>query len=171
MLAPLVRPGLSLESYLLVLDFFQRFYEQLQPALYKALRQFDCDYPLGDRLAWLDADLKALGHANSLPALGMEPLSLTRPAQWVGCLYVVEGSTLGGQVIARQLRALLGLDATHGARFFHGWGEETDTHWGDFWRFAGVHCPSDHQELAISSALDLFARIEEALETIHASRR
>ena len=36
----------------------------------------------------------------------------------LGCLYVVEGSTLGGQVIARHLRQTLGVDPRCGGSFF-----------------------------------------------------
>jgi heme oxygenase len=44
----------------------------------------------------------------------------------VGALYVLEGSTLGGQLISRQLNQHLGLTLNTGARFLRLW--RTNSH-------------------------------------------
>lgn len=57
--------------------------------------------PWRSRTAQLAADLAALGQAMpAMAAFGMED----HPARW-GALYVVEGSRLGGQVLARSVPA------------------------------------------------------------------
>lgn len=165
-LAPLVRAELTVDHYLRILDFFQRFYEELQPVIEEATHQLNCDYELGDRLAWLKDDLASLEHTNPLPALDMELPRPYRPAHLVGWLYVIEGSTQGGQIIARQLQTSLQLTASHGARFFHGWGEATPRHWQDYWGFANLHCPPESYETVTASALELFIFLEDALESI-----
>ena len=51
------------------------------------------------------------------------------PLDAVGCLYVLEGSTLGGQIILRRAAERLGIDADTGAGFFHGYGAQTGAMW------------------------------------------
>ena len=46
-----------------------------------------------------------------------------------GCLYVLEGACLGGQVIARTLRQRLGVAKGSGASFFVGDAEATSARW------------------------------------------
>jgi hypothetical protein len=47
-------------------------------------------------------------------------------------LYVIEGSALGGRVIAPKLKRTLGLAQGRGASFFHGFGGETGVMWNNF---------------------------------------
>lgn len=50
----------------------------------------------------------------------------------LGAAYVVEGSTLGGQIIGRHLRERWNLDARRGAAFFNGYAAQTGAMWTDF---------------------------------------
>jgi len=80
------------------------------------------------RRAWLiEADLAWLG----LPAGHVAPAPLPplgSPARALGCLYVSEGSTLGGRQLARALDALLP-PGPAGRRFLLGHGEEHGAMW------------------------------------------
>jgi heme oxygenase len=84
----------------------------------------------------LAADLFALGvEASGLPGAGAEALPVgptSPPAELFGCLYVLEGATLGGRVITRVVRERLGVGPGCGGAFFHGYGEATDAMWGAF---------------------------------------
>jgi heme oxygenase (biliverdin-IX-beta and delta-forming) len=85
--------------------------------------------------ALLRADLAALGVAASelespepppaLPPLGSFP-------ETVGSLYVIEGSTLGAQKIARHFHEKFGLTAQTGMSFHIGYGFRTSEHWKEF---------------------------------------
>ncbi len=148
MLAPLLRPGLGWAQYLLVLKVFLDFYAALQPCLMTALERLPGapgGYVLADRIAWLQQDLldladKAadaasvarLDHAGLTNVRWLLP-TLTQASALAGALYVVEGSALGGLVIAKQLHATLGVDANRGARFFNGWGDATHQKWDSYW--------------------------------------
>lgn len=87
------------------------------------------------RLARLDSDLRALGfEPERIAALPRPPgLATPGPAAAMGALYVLEGSTLGGQVICREIERSLGLscDAT---RYYRGHGERTGAMWVAFRR-------------------------------------
>jgi heme oxygenase (biliverdin-IX-beta and delta-forming) len=57
---------------------------------------------------------------------------VSNEAQAFGCLYVMEGSTLGGKFISQVLRKCLGIEAASGAAFFNGYGAETGARWKAF---------------------------------------
>jgi heme oxygenase len=69
--------------------------------------------------------LAELPQAKALPDLGTA-------AKLFGCLYVLEGATLGGQIITRHLNASLGLTPQSGGSFFSGYGQHTGSRWKEF---------------------------------------
>ena len=81
----------------------------------------------------LDANLTALGHQaiDRLP-LCTNVQSLISAAECFGCLYVLEGATLGGQIILGHAASRFGYGAQDGAAFFHGYGSETGAMWRTF---------------------------------------
>ena len=69
---------------------------------------------MAQRLGWLDDDLRVLGAPGD--AVSAPPLRLASTAEGLGCLYVLEGSMLGGRYIYTRVSKALGLDAATGAR-------------------------------------------------------
>jgi heme oxygenase len=88
----------------------------------------------GERSAWLEDDLAALSADGTMPAAiprcTLAPFDT--PGRRLGALYVIEGSTLGGRHLARNLDALLGRAGSAGRRFFLGRGDDTDAAWNAF---------------------------------------
>jgi heme oxygenase len=87
------------------------------------------------KLYQIQADLKDLGvtlltpiHYENLTTLESGDLL----ARFWGMLYVIEGSTLGGRVIAKNLKKTLNLSDEFGARFFSGYGSNTGQMWKNF---------------------------------------
>lgn len=80
----------------------------------------------------LRSDLLALGLSEGdidrLPRCKALPQVAT-PSDALGCVYVVEGSTLGGQMILRHLARHLEVRAGQGASFFAGYGSKTGMRW------------------------------------------
>lgn len=81
----------------------------------------------------IEADLNALG---AVTETAEKPLSegidsLTVPFA-LGVLYVVEGSSLGGRVILKNINTVLGHDAENGAAYFSGYGGQTGSRWKAF---------------------------------------
>jgi heme oxygenase len=85
---------------------------------------------IGRRRDWLAADLRAL--ATALPAPQSLGFELPTSGHGFGCLYVLEGSALGGQVISKRVKQALGLGPATGGAYFHGLGRQTASHWSDF---------------------------------------
>lgn len=86
---------------------------------------------------WLRSDLRALGlndeTIGKLPRMSRSecPRIDDVPAA-IGCLYVLEGATLGGKLISRQIESTLGVTAADGGRFYHGYGPDNGQMWGRF---------------------------------------
>lgn len=132
---PIGRSDPSMASYRAIVAAFHGFYEPLETRLGNVA-------PLLAPLPWeprrkmhlLRADLLALGATaegvDGLPRCERLPTVSDAPDA-LGCLYVVEGATLGGRVISRRLQPL-GISPESGGRFFHGYGERTGPMWAEF---------------------------------------
>lgn len=87
--------------------------------------------PTRQRLQWLRGDLSYFGLVPAdLPPI--PPLVLADAAEGLGCLYVIEGSMLGGAFISRAILNRLGVTKDTGGRFFFGFGDGTDAAWSRF---------------------------------------
>lgn len=103
-------------------------------------------------------DLAQLGFPAAPPlCLAMPPLR-TR-AQLLGAMYVLEGSTLGGQVIARQLDKA-GI-TSHA--FFTGRAERTGPLWKAFCQLLGEAAAPEDQAAVVASAILTFQTLSEWL--------
>ena len=79
----------------------------------------------------------------------------------LGALYVVEGSSLGGQVLYREVQRRLGLDHDTGAAFFFGDGQQTGARWRDFTVILNQRV--FEPEVAATAACAMFKTLECAL--------
>jgi len=99
-------------------------------------------------LAWfgiteLDDRRPKLPEINSLPRL-------------LGAMYVMEGSTLGGQLIARHVENSLQLTASQGDAFFRGYADRTGSMWKDFCAILTRQVPDDQTDTVIEAAKAMF---------------
>lgn len=124
----LERVATELPRYIELLRRFLGFYHPLEDRLARS-----AVHPLIERAALIERDLRALGAAprSDGPVCRALPI-LDTPARAFGCMYVIEGASLGGQVIERRVSAALGLSAQRGAAFFHGLGPGTGRRWTQF---------------------------------------
>ncbi len=136
----LLRPGLSAERYRRLLDRFLGFYEPLESQLAKmsALGRIDgLELPTRWKTPWLIADLRALSasaadRVATVRATAAQLPELERKAQALGCLYVLEGASLGGALIHRHLESTLPDVARDAGAFFRGHGDRTGSRWVAF---------------------------------------
>ena len=119
----------------------------------------------GSKTLWLLQDLHALGIADAY--LAALPICTDLPtidtlAQALGCMYVLEGATLGGQIITRHVQRVLHLEERRGCRFFHGYGSDTGTLWKAFGELLVTHIASEEMEDAvISAACEIFSLFQQ----------
>ena len=164
----LLNPTLSMARYGIILAQFRSVYAPLEAQL-AAFDWTDHGLDLESRrkLPSIDADLYALGWSEPalIPSVPFAPDLERNRARAFGCLYVLEGATLGGQVISRHLRARLGIAPGTGGTFFHGYGERTGPMWTTFReameRFAARAPDAD---CAVAAARQTFEALQQAIE-------
>ena len=153
----------SIESYGDLLQRFLAIYQVLEPQVLSTpdLDRWVTDLPQRRRVPDLLTDLKALDRPQ-YSQLSATAAPATDVPDALGCLYVLEGSTLGGQLIAQQVTERLGLTPEHGCQFFAGAGRNTRALWNSFAQslesFAAAH-PECRRQIA-QSALTTFARVD-----------
>lgn len=131
---PLLDPHLSIGRYRDVLEVFLGFYAPLEANLARLASSAVSPFglPLRLRTELIERDLLALGASPRQVAELARCTDLPRLScleDLAGCLYVLEGACLGGQVIAPALQRRLGLDRDTGASFLIGDAEATPARW------------------------------------------
>lgn len=133
----LMDEDLNCEQYRQRLEQFYGFYKPVEERIFSAGSPLASWLNLQQRCktSLLEADLATLGRpvtAHSPVCLDLPPLN--NIADYFGCMYVLEGATLGGVLISRHVQAKLGVGPLAGGQFFHGYGEQTGPMWQQFRR-------------------------------------
>jgi heme oxygenase len=161
---PFFDAGLTRARYIRVLQALYGFYAPVERLCELAVGPSEAPLELRTRrkIPLLDADLAVLGQPRrdlaALPSCRLLP-TVTLASQALGVLYVLEGATLGGQIIARRLHELLGIDALGGAAFFASYGDRTREMWR---RFAAQveRAPGFDLAAALGAAVQTFETLE-----------
>lgn len=159
----LVLNTLTLPEYRRILETFYVFYRPLEERLF-AYDDWTAELqmPLRKKTPLLERDLGRLGGGEkdlkNIPLCSELP-RLEGPARRLGCLYVLEGSTLGGQFISKSLMKNLSLSPENGAAFFNGYGGETRAMWNALCA-ALEAAPESWGDEIVSSAVETFTKLE-----------
>lgn len=172
MLAGLTKPDYRLRDYLELLCAYKHLYQALESSIVGFLAQNNCgfDYRERQKLPWLLQDLMYFPETRTrtLPEYTLNPTGINNAAELIGVLYVIEGSTLGAQLISASLRKHHRLTPAEGARFFNGYGEHTTLKWQNFLAFAeSIHQQQSSCLLAAESACRTFKFFHEFLSDFH----
>ncbi len=133
---PFFSEHLDAAWYRRLIQAYYGFYQPLEAALHASgLIPAGYDAPLRSKTPALNGDLQALGlsqaEIDSLPRCRQLP-RLDSPGACLGTLYVLEGATLGGQILRREMARRLALDAANGGAFLDVYGAATGRRWKDF---------------------------------------
>jgi heme oxygenase len=149
-----------------LLQGFYGFYAPLENRLLHRPEWHALDFDVESRrkVPLLRRDLQCRGFSQKqIDAL---PLCPTLPdvsafPQALGCLYVLEGATLGGQILARHFARVLGLDAQCGAAFFSSYGEHVGAMWRSFGQMMSAQAttPATENQM-IDAARSTFETLE-----------
>lgn len=127
LLDKLMRPQLSRTDFAKIISAFYGAYTHAEGL--KKISPFEQESPV---LFWLGKDMQRIGAGAPLPLQTLSFPVITELSAYAGYLYVKEGSTLGGQVISRQLEKNSGMRAGSDQFFYAGHGADTHTHWHTF---------------------------------------
>ena len=135
-----VMGALTHNTYRKRLVQFYGFYSPLEAALQtRCAKQSNSCSLENSRLPMLLPRLhKSLLLRQDLSHLGITAADLAQcralppirtPTEVLGCLYVLEGATLGGRMITEHIQATLGITPTTGGSFFDGYAGQTGRMW------------------------------------------
>lgn len=162
---PFFDPAFDLTAYRDLLGRFYGYWAPLEEQLCRLEGLHHPDLSLSSRLKahlleedlrFFDTDPGSLPRCARLPGLGTV-------ARGLGCLYVVEGSTLGAEIIARRLRERFHLEAGAGASFFTAYGGSAGRRWSEFREFVLANAADQPSSELLSAARDTFLSLEEWL--------
>jgi heme oxygenase len=159
--------ALSRDRYCRVIRAFLGFYAPVENGLARvALAAPPVGFSLVARAPLLRRDVIALGattdEVRTLPICACLP-RLQFPEDLAGCLYVLEGASLGGQVISRALARHLGIDQRNGAAFFAGDADRTFARWKRV--LAWLNAFDDSVDAVATTACETFSTLERWLQT------
>jgi heme oxygenase len=138
LLKGLLSRDFSLAQYQQILWAYAELYQIIeeQIELYLAQHPTAFDYTQRRKSHWLTEDLAYF--SETYPGVkqngkfGCSFPYINSVGQLFGILYVIEGSTLGGQQIAKALVSYHQLTPERGARFFYGYGNQSSSLWETF---------------------------------------
>lgn len=140
---PVLTPGLGLAAYHELLGRYLVAHRAVESALDQcasALARVGVTLDERRKVPLLERDrayVASLLVSNPDDVMPNAPFTLATPSAAWGALYVVEGSTLGGQHILRSLQSSElvrrhGLTSENGLAYFTGYGDRTATMWRQF---------------------------------------
>jgi heme oxygenase len=147
----------SKEDYIHILQFFYSYFSALEHKISLFIGTGELpDLAERRKSGNLILDLKVLN--GRIPVIAGDSYlpEINSIAQAFGALYVMEGSTLGGQIIVKMIEKELGL--SEGVSFFKGYGAETFLFWTQFKQTLDIQ--PDH-EAVIQSADATFAKFSQ----------
>jgi heme oxygenase len=158
----------SLEDYRGLLKAFYGLYSPLEARLasHEPLSHTGLAADRLQKHQLLEQDLLALGQSpheiESLPRCFRLP-EIGNLFAAAGCLYVLEGATLGGQVVRREVGRRLTLAGERGCTFFASYGARVGEMWTDFCERLTSLAAGDSQrgDSIVKGARDTFACFEE----------
>lgn len=145
------------EDYIRILKIFYGFYRPVQHSIDCFINESNLpDKAKRRKAAWILDDLLLAGDSTTPEICASIPV-LTNKAQAFGALYVLEGSTLGGEIIVQMLKKNTSLHLPPNAfSFFAAYGENNSSMWKDF---------GEHLENAVTAEPELQAATDAANET------
>ena len=153
------------EDYIRMLSWLYSFYAPLEDRI----RQYVTEDTLPDitkrcRAGYILEDIKQSGEtageigeitANKITSAPEKDLPIIDSAdRALGALYVLEGSTLGGRIIAGMITRQLG--PTAGNSYFNSYGAETENMWQSFKDFLDQPRSAEQQAAIIDAAKETF---------------
>lgn len=151
----------GLESYKRLISKFYLLYSAIEPELpYELLKENGFDLDRRRKLPSLENDLTylAITDPEKVGGIGKPDVpTFDTAAKGFGASYVLEGATLGGQIITRHLNSTFGLNAEEGAAFFSSYGANVGPMWKEFGRIITEFSDAnDADDEIVSAAIKTF---------------
>lgn len=156
----IVDPKITREDYILYLNLMLNVVKNLENDIYPIVATVIDDLDQRKKIPLLVNDILFAKGAIGEYQAPFNTADISLPFA-MGIMYVVEGSTLGGRFILRNIQENLGFDEENGASYFSGYGTRTGSYWKKF-----LNKLTDF-ESETNSAEEIIAGADYAFTTIH----
>jgi len=160
----LTRPDVMLADYITFLRAWRAVLAVAEPGILAQAHALPSDLAVGERCRKASLAARDLAELGARETAVPTELRVATPHRALGCLYVLEGSTLGAQVLLRDLRARLGL-ADRCTNLLRAYGDQVGPRWHSFVdilsRELDSGCAIEHA--VIAAACDTFTAVDEAM--------
>jgi heme oxygenase len=144
----------TMEDYIALLQIFYSFFGALEEriSIYVSASELP-DYLQRRKSESLAVDICSLGGVLPEKVSISEMPAIDNHLQAFGALYVMEGSTLGGQIISQMIAKQLGIQEK-GLSFFQSYGKDISTMWATFKLTLDKQANNEADEERIIAAAD-----------------
>jgi heme oxygenase (biliverdin-IX-beta and delta-forming) len=128
----IISPDITKEQYAEYLLRMHDVVKDTEENIIPVISDIVTDFETRKKTQYIQDDLKYIGKNFSENKFPLSESRTFTPAFALGIYYVVEGSSLGGRVILKNIKPALDLDENGGARYFAGYGASTGSTWRNF---------------------------------------
>ncbi|GGF05650.1 biliverdin-producing heme oxygenase [Flavobacterium limi] len=129
--ASILSPGMTISDYIQYLTLMYDVHKNTENVVFPLLSEIitDLDQRKKSHLIKEDFDFLQYNKTDSNPIFGAQDITVPFA---LGILYVIEGSSLGGRYILKNISTIPGLDKNQGISYFQGYGDKTGSYWKNF---------------------------------------
>ncbi|MDT3403454.1 biliverdin-producing heme oxygenase [Mucilaginibacter terrae] len=152
----------SVQDYIDLLQLFYSYFGALETRIntFISAEQLP-DYTHRRKSAALSKDISDLGGTPVETVSGDSLPEIENALQAFGALYVIEGSTLGGKIIAKMMAQQLGITNGTGLSFFNGYGDDSAQMWDKFkQKLDLIAQDSNSENIVIEAANQTFTKFK-----------
>lgn len=129
--ASILSPNMKISDYCHYLSLMYDVHKSTQEIVFPLLKNHISDLEERAKTPLITDDLSFLNCAKSDTFSVFKNQDVSVPFA-LGILYVIEGSTLGGRFILKNIETIPGLDQQKGVSYFTGYGNKTGSYWKTF---------------------------------------
>lgn len=156
MLKPLQDGTLTKEKYINILSGFYTFHSGYKCAFDKIKNKFPQQ---ADPVHLIEKDFETLCVPKPL-GKKMHKDTVSDFNAYIGYLYVLQGSTLGGQYLSKQIEKTMGLKQGKEQFYFYGYGKNTGHVWKEFLEYLEKQESNINENDVLNSAFAAFQNLE-----------
>lgn len=129
--ASILSPDMKMTDYIHYLSLMYDVHKNTEEVIFPVLSEFINDLEQRKKTHLIKEDFFFLDYDKKYAPTVFSAAKMTIPFA-LGILYVIEGSTLGGRFILKNITTIPGLDSGKGVSFFNGYGDKTGSYWKSF---------------------------------------
>ncbi|EDP94777.1 biliverdin-producing heme oxygenase [Kordia algicida OT-1] len=154
----------SLDAYASLLERLHAFYNPIEKKLQTKIKASVIpDISARQHVENLRKDIEIIRKNAVVTNETTSTVHIENTSYALGVLYVIEGSTLGGQIITKMLDKHLSVSTINANNYFNSYGDNTPEMWSKFKNYVLNPTLKIDQELMIQGAKDIFASLQNHL--------